>query len=145
MPQLTCYSWTNLLSTQDLRVNPKYCNWDDKKVLSSFAIRAKTEKKSWRATRRPRTVQQGENLRIPLLSQGLKLLNSRPGCGVSVLRFSCEIDITNGFLTLGSFRSSAFSSFLFPDKPLLHCWKAKRGLKLSCNFRTAGKRPSSHP
>ncbi len=48
------------------------------------------------------------HLKMQLLSQGLKLSNSKRGCRVSALSLFCEIDTTNGFLTLSSFRSVLF-------------------------------------
>ncbi len=66
------------------------------------------------------------HLKMLLSNWGLKTSKSTPGCRDSALLFFVNLDTTNGFVTLRSFRNV---SFLLLDLPMFHCCKANRGLK----------------
>jgi hypothetical protein len=69
-------------------------------------------------------------LKTLLLSQGLKLSNSKPGCRVSALLFFVKYVPPMAFWHQAESDKCLFS-FLFQDSHLFHFWKANRGLKLS--------------
>jgi hypothetical protein len=90
---------------------------DQKKVQANLGVIEKVLTSSFIKPRssppKNEPFSQDMHLKIPILSRGLKLSNSKPGCKVSVLHFFWEIEITNGFLTsslFGKVPSSAFYS-----------------------------------
>jgi hypothetical protein len=70
--------------------------------------------------------------RIPVLSQGLKLSNYKPGCRVSTLHLMYLWNWYHQWLPEIEFNQMiAFFSFLFQDDSLFCCWKADRDLKIT--------------
>ncbi len=75
---------------------------------------------------------QGVHSKIPLLSRGLKLSNSKPGCRVSALPFFCKIESTNGFLTSSSIKYVLFSASYFINP----CFTAGKELSVENVFNS---------
>jgi hypothetical protein len=83
------------------------------------------------------------HLKMPVLSRGLKLSNSKPGCRVSALHFLGEIDTTNDFLTSSSIRWAFFSASYFRINP---CFTAEKriGVWIVTHLADTGKLSSSN-
>ncbi len=75
------------------------------------------------------------HLKIPLLSRGLKLSNSKPPCQVSALQIVVK-NIPPMAFWHRAHSDKCFLRFFFQNQPLFQCWKAKLGLKSSRNLAT---------
>ncbi len=75
-------------------------------------------------------------LKVPLLSQSLKLSNSQPGCIESQLLTFLWKRYHQWLPDIELNQKNASFRFLFQNWSLFYCWKASQGLKLWRNSRT---------